>query len=158
MDIFEESKEVAFTVAENCFVPALEEMTDGPVFSVEIHGIALVNALERFGERDVFCLDQKMDMVVHEHICVEAIMVALLVSGKNFQVFLAIRGRLENLLLLISSGDDMIKRAVVFYPWLSCHGERIAESMSRVNNSIFKSDPIPLKRISKTALSGHVLL
>lgn len=142
MDIFEESKEVLFAVTENGFVPALEKMTDCPVFSVEIHGVALINALERFGERSIFCLYQKVDMVAHQHIGVEAIMVALLVSGKNFQVFLVIRRFLEYLLLLISSGDDVIKSAVVFYSWLSWHDGKIAESTRRVNNSIFKSDPI----------------
>ena len=142
MDIFEEGQEVAFAVTENGFVSALEEMTDGPVFSVEIHRVALINALERFGERSVFCLDQKVNMVAHQHIGVEAIMVALLVSGKNFQVFLVIRRFLEYLLFLVSSGDDVIKRAVIFYSWLSWHDGKIAKSTRCVNNSIFKSDPI----------------
>jgi hypothetical protein len=83
-----------------------------------------------------------MDMVAHQHVGIETEMAALLVSGKDFQVFLVIRRLLEYLLLLIAPGDDVIKCAVVFYSWLSCHDVKITEPTRRVNNSIFKSDPI----------------
>ena len=69
-------------------------------------------------------------------------MVALFVGSKNAEVFLEVRWFFENLLFLISPGDDGIQGAVVFYPGLSCHDGRVADSEEGVNNSIFKSDPI----------------
>jgi hypothetical protein len=83
-----------------------------------------------------------MDVISHEHIGIEAKMVALFVGGKDAEIFFEVRWFFEDLLFLVPPGDNVIKGAVVFYPGLSCHDGRVANIEEGVNNSIFKSDPI----------------
>jgi hypothetical protein len=56
-------------------------MTDGLIFVVEVQRIALVNALEYLGERDILCLYEQMNVVVHEDVRIERIPVPVLVDG-----------------------------------------------------------------------------
>jgi len=69
---------------------------------------------------------QEMDVTAHEHIVIEAKMVALFVGGENDEIFLEARWFFDDLLFLVPPGDDVIKGAIVFYPWLSCHDGRVA--------------------------------
>ncbi len=49
MNILEEGKKVSLSVAQYRLVAALEQMTDRAVCPVEIHRIALVDALQNLG-------------------------------------------------------------------------------------------------------------
>jgi hypothetical protein len=81
MDVLKEFEKVAISVAQDGLIPSLEKMTDSSVLFVEIHGIALVDALEDLGERSITRFNQKMDVVSHKDVGIEAKMVALFVAG-----------------------------------------------------------------------------
>jgi len=121
MDIFYKGQQISVAVAKDGFVPALEEVTHSLVPSIIVHGIALVNALEDFGERNVSGFNQKVHMVGHKYVGIEMKVIALFVAGKNLDKFAVIEGGFKNLLFLISSGDYMKKGAFVFNTWFSSH-------------------------------------
>jgi hypothetical protein len=79
VDVFDEDQEVSVAVATNGFVPALEEVPCSLVPTVIVHGVALIETLENFGEWDVLCFDQEMNVVGHEYVSIEIKMVSLLV-------------------------------------------------------------------------------
>jgi hypothetical protein len=79
VDVFEEGQEVSVAVATNGFVPALEEVPCSLVPTVIVHGVALIETLENFGEWDVLCFDQEMNVVGHEYVSIETKMVSLFV-------------------------------------------------------------------------------
>jgi hypothetical protein len=144
MDVLKEFEKVAISVAEDGFIPPLEQMSDGSVLFVKVHSIALVDALEDLGEWSITRFNQKMDVVSHEDVGIEAEGVALFVAGEECEIFVEVTCALEDLLLLVSARDYMVESSFVFYGVLACHAARIAEPESPVNNSIFKSDPILL--------------
>jgi hypothetical protein len=142
MDVFEQGQKVSVAIAKNGFVPALEEVPHSLVPAIIVHGVALVDPLEDFGESDVFCFDQQVNVVGHEYVRIEIKMVSLLVAGKYVEELLIVERIFEYLQPLVASCDNVIKGAFVFNPRFSCHGIRIANIPEGVNNSIFKSDPI----------------
>lgn len=121
MDVLEKCQKIVVPVTENSLVPTLEEMTNGSVFFVEIHGVALVDALEDFGKRNVLGFDQEMNMVAHENVCVEMAAIAVFVDGQKLKVSLEIRRIFEYFLSLITAGDDVVEGAVKLYPWFPRH-------------------------------------
>lgn len=56
-------------------------MTHGLIFVVEVQRIALVNALEYLGERDISGFYKQMNMVAHEDVRIEGISVPVLIDG-----------------------------------------------------------------------------
>ena len=142
MDVFEKGQEVSVSVAEDCFVSTLEEVADGLVLAIKVHGVALVDTLKDFREQDILRFDEEMNMVGHENIGIEVKMIALLVSGEDVKIFTVVKGIGEYPLPLVASRDDMVEGAFVFYPRLTGHDGRIADTKEGVNNSIIKSDPI----------------
>ena len=88
MDVFNEAEEIGITVAQEGLVPSLEEMADGPVSSIEILGVRLAHALHDLGQGNLLRLDQQMNMIVHEDVGVDAAVGAVLVDGKELEVFL----------------------------------------------------------------------
>ncbi len=46
VDVPQKSEQVGVTVAQNRFIPALEEMADSPVGFVEVHRVALIDSLQ----------------------------------------------------------------------------------------------------------------
>jgi hypothetical protein len=121
VNVFEKGQKVSFAVAKDGFVPALKKVPHGLVPAIIVHSVALVDALEDFGERNILCFDQEMNMVGHEYVRIEVKMVALLVLGKDFEKFSIIKGVFKYLLLLVASCDYMIKGAFVFNPGFPGH-------------------------------------
>lgn len=142
MNVFEERKEIVVPVAEDGLVPALEEMTDGPVSPVEVHRVALVHTLKDLGQRDCPCLDQEMDVVVHEDVSVKMVHVAGFVTGQQLEVFLEIGRIFEDFLPVIATGNHVVEGSVKLYPWFAGHDGRVAEKQGLVKIDISKSDPI----------------
>jgi hypothetical protein len=120
---------------------------------VEMHRIALVDALEDLGQGHILCFDQEMDMVTHEDIGIQVEMLALFVGCHELKVLLVVLLILEDLLFLVSAGDNVIKGAGVFDAGFAGHRKKIANRHEGVNNYRFKSDPIR----SHTVLSRGVL-
>ena len=141
MDVPQESEQVGVTVAQNRFIPALEEMADGPVGLVEVHRVALIDPLQNLRKRRFAGLDQKMDVVAHEHVSIQSVMIAVLVDGEELNEFLIVSGVFEDLLSLVSARDDVIERPLKLYSRLSRHGSTISEGIHNVKIAIFKSDP-----------------
>lgn len=142
MDVLEQGEKICILIAENGLVPALKQVSDRAVSSIEVKGVALVNALKNLRKGDALCFDQKMDVIAHQYIGVEAAVITVFIDREYLEVFLAVRNVLKYFLLLVSSGDYVIERAIEFDSGLSCHNERIAKESSPVNMSISKSDPI----------------
>jgi hypothetical protein len=86
-------------------------VANGAVFPVEMHRIALVDALEDLGQGHILCFDQEMDMVTHEDIGIQVEMLALFVGCHELKVLLVVLLILEDLLFLVSAGDNVIKGA-----------------------------------------------
>ena len=61
-------------------------------------------------------------MARHEYVGIEMKMIALFVADKDLKKFTIIEGIFKYLLLLVSSGDYMIKGAFVFNSGFSRHG------------------------------------
>lgn len=142
MDVLEQGEKIGIMIAENGLVPALKQVSDRAVSSIEVKGVALVNALKNLRKWGVLCFDQKMNVIAHQDIGVEAAVITVFIDREYLEVFLAVRNVLKYFLLLVSSGDYVIERAVEFDSGFSCHNERIAKESSPVNMSISKSDPI----------------
>lgn len=141
VDVPQESEQIGVTVAQNRFIPALEEMADGPVGLVEVHRVALIDPLQDLRKRRFAGLDQKMDVVAHEHVGIQRVMIAVLVDGEELDEFLIVSGVFEYLLSLVSARDDVIERPLKLYSRLSRHGSTISEEINNVKIAIFKSDP-----------------
>ena len=116
-------------------------MSDLSIFPVEVEGIALIDTLHDLGQRDVPGFHQQVDVIAHEDIGVEGVMIAVFVYGEVLVIFIVIRDISKYLLPLISTGDDMIEGTFVFYAGFSSHERKIAGSAKIVNMSIPKSDP-----------------
>jgi hypothetical protein len=114
MDVFYKGQQVSVAVAKDGFVPALKEVPHSLVPSIIVHGIALVDTLKDFGERNVPGFNQKVDMVGHKYVGIEMKMIALFVADKDLDKFAIIEGIFKYRLLLVSPGDYMIKGAFVF--------------------------------------------
>jgi hypothetical protein len=142
VNVLEKRQQVAFLIAEDRLVAALEEVAHGSILAIEVHGIALINTLEALRQRDVLHLDKQMDMIAHENISVETEMMTRFIGGNYLKVFFVIRGFLEDLLFLVTARDDMIKGAGVFDAGFSWHGRMLAKPVKNVNNYRFKSDPL----------------
>jgi len=98
VDVLKQGQEVFVPVEEDGFVSALKQMADGAVSAVKAQGVALIDALEDLGKRCFACFDQEMDVVTHEDIGIEAIGVAVFVTGENQEMFFVINGIFESLL------------------------------------------------------------
>ena len=122
MDVFYKGQQISVAVAKDGLVPALEEVSHCLVPSIIVHGIALVDTLKDFGERNVPGFDQQVDMVGHKYVGIELKMIALFVANKDLDKFAIIEGIFKYLLLLVSAGDYMIKGAFVFNSEFSSHG------------------------------------
>jgi hypothetical protein len=83
------------------FIPALEEMADGPVGLVEVHRVVLIDPLQDLRKRRFAGLDQKMDVVAHEHVDIQGVMIAVLIYGEELDEFLIVGGVFEYLLPLV---------------------------------------------------------
>ena len=142
MNIFEETEKVGFSIAQYGFVPALKKMSDGAVFPIVEHSVCLIETLHDFGKGDPPSLDEQMNVVVHEDVCINAATGAVFIDREKQKILLEVSGVSKYPLTLISSGDDMIEGAFVFDAWFARHESRIAKLGIVVNNSCFKSDPI----------------
>lgn len=148
MDVLEQGEKIGILIAENGLVPALKQVSDRAVSSIEVKGVALVNALKNLRKGGVLCFDQKMNVIAHQDVGVEAVVITVFVDREYLEVFLAVRNVLKYFLFLVSSGDYVIERAIEFDSGFSCHNERIAEESSPVDMSISKSDPHICSRVS----------
>jgi len=81
---------------------------DSFVLAVEVHGVTLIQTLENPGERDLGGFDEKVHMVGHQHVRKEKEAITLLVLGEKVQISDKVEFRSENLLPLVSPGEDMI--------------------------------------------------
>lgn len=108
MNVFYKGQQISVAVAKDGFVPALKEMPHSLVPSIKVHGIALVDTLKDFGERNVLGFNQQVDMVGHKYVGIELKMIALFVADKDLDKFAIIEGIFKYLLLLVSPGDYMI--------------------------------------------------
>jgi len=126
MNVFEEREKIRLPIAQNGFVAALKKMTDGAVFPVEVHGIALVDALENPGQRDVLCFDQQVEVVAHEDISIDVEMLSLFVRRHDLEILLIVPRIFEDLLLLVATGYDMIEGASILDAWFAGHETMIA--------------------------------
>ena len=121
MNVFYKGQQISVAVAKDGFVPALKEVPHSLVPSVVVHGIALVDTLEDFGERNVPGFNQKVHMIGHKYVGIEMKMIALLVADKNLDKFAIIEGIFKYLLLLVSSGDYMVKGTFILNSGFSSH-------------------------------------
>jgi hypothetical protein len=133
MYVPEQRQKISFLLAEDRLVTALKKMTNGVIPVIVIQSISLVETLEYLGQGCLSGLYQKMDVVPHENICIEKIMVAILVDGEKLEIFLIVRRDFEYLLALVASGNDVVKRSLVFDARLACHDPRVAKEWGNVN-------------------------
>jgi hypothetical protein len=133
--VFDQAEKIGIPIAQNCLISPLEEVAYSTVFPVEVHRICLIQALHDLGQRDVLCLDQQVDVVVHEDIGVDTAAGTIFVHSEGKKVFLEVRLVLEDALFLVAADDDVIESTGVFNAWLAGHGERVAEENKDVNFS-----------------------
>jgi hypothetical protein len=71
MDIANQRQQIFVPIADNGFVPALEEMADFAIASVEMLGVGLLQSLHEFGQRNATSLHQQVDVVGHQAVGVD---------------------------------------------------------------------------------------
>ena len=126
MDVLDEPEEIRVPIAQDGLVPPLEKVADGAVSSIEVLGVGLVDALHDLGQRYIVRLDQEMDVVAHEDVCVDAAFGAVLIDGEGEEVLLKIRRVLEHPLFPVTAGDDVVEGSGKLDAGLSGHGARIS--------------------------------
>jgi len=141
MDIPDQFQEIGILVTNDGFVSSLEEMTCRAVFSIEVHGIALLKPLHHLGKRRFTLFNQQMNMVRHQNISVERTEAAPLIGDQAVQVLLVVFLSAKNLLALVPPCNDMIKSSLIFYTRLPGHASSITELCNGVNIKISMSDP-----------------
>jgi len=141
MNIFEEADQVGFSIAENCFVSALEEMANSAVFSIIVHGIRLIEALHDLGKGNALGFDEHMNVIVHENVCVNTATRSVLIGCEKQEILLEISGVAKYPLALVAADYDVVECAFIFDAGFARHGMKITKSGTDVNISCFKSDP-----------------
>ena len=79
MNVFHQRQQVGIAVAKNGLVSPLKQMAYGPVFSVKVHRIALIDPLKYFRKGRLSHFDQEMDMVGHQNIGIKEKRITILV-------------------------------------------------------------------------------
>ena len=95
-------------------------MTHGFVFVIEVQCVTLIDSLKDLGERRLAGFDQEMNVVAHEHIGIQMIVIAVPVDEEELEKFIVVGGLFKDLLPLVSPRDHMIKCAFIFdarFPW-----------------------------------------
>ena len=73
-------------------ITALKKMTHGFVFVIEVQCVTLIDSLKDLGERRLAGFDQEMDVVVHEHIGIQMIMIAVPIDEEELEKFIVVGG------------------------------------------------------------------
>jgi hypothetical protein len=126
VNVFQQTEQVCFPVAQNSLIAALKKMTDGPVLVIEIQGIALVDTLKNFGKRCIAGLDQEMDVVAHEHIGSQMIMIPVPINEEKLEKFVVVGGFFEDLLALVPPRDHVVESAFKLNAGLPWHEGRLS--------------------------------
>lgn len=142
VDVLKQGQKVTVTVTQNRLVSALKQMADCPVFAVEVHGVTLVDALKDLGERRFPCFDQQMNMISHENVGIQMVVVAGPVVGEELKIVAIVSRLFEDLLPLITAADYMVEGSFKLYPQLPGHARSLADRPFTVKIAIFKSDPM----------------
>jgi hypothetical protein len=98
----------------------------------------LVDTLKDFRERRFAGLDQEMDMVAHEDIGVQVIMISVPIDEEELKKFIVVGGLFEDLLALVPTRDHVVKCAFKLNAGLTGHEGGYHE---KNRMSILKSDP-----------------
>ena len=136
MNVFEEAEQVGFSVAEYCFVPALKEMADGAVFPIVVHGVGLIDALHDLGKGDVLGLDEQVNVIVHENVCINTAIGAVFIDREEQKILLEVRGISKYSSALIAAGDDVIECTFVFDAWFTRHAMRIENGKKKSTSQV----------------------
>lgn len=94
------------------------------MFLVEVHGVALVDALKDFGKRGLPRLDQEVYVVAHQHVGIEEKVVSPLIQGEYVEILQKVGTVFEYFLPLVAARDNMIKCAIEFDSRFARHAQR----------------------------------
>jgi hypothetical protein len=139
MDILDEPKEISFPVAQDRLVSPLEEVANGMVSPIKVCCIRLIHTLHELGQRDVSCLDEQMEVIVHQDVRIDTSTRSVLVNSEVEEELLKISGVFENTLLLIAPDDNVVEGAGEFYAGFARHETSIADRTGNVNISSFQA-------------------
>ena len=142
MDVFKQTEKIRILITQDGLVPALKEVADSTVAAIEVHCVGLIQPLHDFGQRNILRLDQKMDVLVHKNIGIDAAAGTVLVYREEQEVLLEVYGILEYPLLLVAARNDVIEGAGILNARFSRHSAIVVNGEEIVDISCFKSDPI----------------
>ena len=120
VNIFQQAKQVCFPIAQDRFITALEKMADGLILVVKVQCVALIDTLKDLREWRIAGFEQEMDVVAHEHIGIQMIMIAVSIDEEELKKFIVVGGFFEDLLALVPTRDHVIKCAFKLdagFPW-----------------------------------------
>jgi len=72
MDIANQSQQVLILIADNGFVPSLEQIADFAMAAVEVLRVRLLQFLHEFGQRTAAGLKKQVDVVGHQAIGIDS--------------------------------------------------------------------------------------
>lgn len=138
MNIADQFQQVVVAIDKDSLVSTLEEMSGSLLAPVDPTGVTKREILHAAGQRDIACLQSKMDMVCHEAEGMDAVAEpACPLLEKEVEAISVVAGKKDRL-SAVASENDVIQSATQVYSRFACHGAKISRSF---NLSTWKPDP-----------------
>jgi predicted trehalose synthase len=110
MNVAEQSQQVLVLVANNRFVPPLEQVANFAIAAVEILRVRLLQPLHKFAERLRAALKEQVHVIRHQAVGVDSEMKPGAVVLQSVKVSFVIVVATECSSSLITADDDMVKK------------------------------------------------
>src|SRR4030042_5993273 len=101
-------------------------MTYRPIFPIKIHRIALVDPLKNLRKRSLSRLYEQMNMIDHQNIGIQGILISDLVVSEYLEITLMVFYVFEYPLPLVPTGNYVVKGSLIFDSRLPCHTQRLS--------------------------------
>jgi|GEM_PF-4652577 hypothetical protein len=122
MNIRRQLQEVTVFVTEDCFIPALKEMTHQGVFPIISSCISELKHLHDAGQGYFTDLNEQVDMIDHQHVRVEAKVKTFFVFSDISQIKIVVLVITKDFLSPVPSRNHVIQSTWKMHSWFSGHG------------------------------------
>lgn len=126
MDVADQFQQVGVRIDQKRFEPPLEKMSGALFAPIEILRVAKGKVLDDFRQRNLRDLHGKMDVIVHEAVGVNTVLVALDSRLKKQQESGSIRAVGKDGVATVAAQHHVVKGAGIVDARLAGHGERVA--------------------------------
>jgi len=125
MDVADQFQQVGIRIDQKRLEPPLEKMSGALLAPIEILRVAKGKVLDDFRQGNLRDLHGKMDMIVHEAVGVNTVLVALDSRLKKQQESGAIRAVGKDGVATVTAQHHVVKGAGIVDARFAGHGERI---------------------------------